>query len=89
MRTQAGPSGAVIDNAGREAGAKASTERFVAACEELVFLTEVYGLDVKDAERELGRSEEACRRYWKYLGENPEVRLRVLAVYNGDDEELT
>jgi len=52
----------------------------VCRMEELVFLTEIYGLDMPQAIQQLGVTEETGRRYLKDP-EWPDCRARVLAVY--------
>jgi hypothetical protein len=79
---------AVTANAGLDAGAQASSAKFIASVEEFVFLTEIYRLDETDASRELGCSERTMLRYKRYLREHPEVKLTVLRVYNDEGEEI-
>ena len=69
---------------------KPRTPAYIARVEEWIFFTEVCGMAEADARDALSASPEQVRRWRRYLaGENPGLRVRVLAYYTGGEEWTT
>jgi FixJ family two-component response regulator len=55
--------------------------RFIAMCEEYVFMTVVCGLDLTQAARAMHRSERVVERYRAHAARDRHLRRRVLRRY--------